>query len=575
MSSKNWFKEDRTWLEKEKKIIKENYPNFRLIENNELLYWEGDVVYEGEKYKLRIEYPFNYPYMRPDIFVLSETGEVLMDFETSHQYKDGRLCLFTNDGSPNDWKIEYTVKDVIDRFKNFLEDRTKPEFEDKHTSYFSRYYGQKDTEIIVIIPNEFRDFIIRNKYGMCNIAKLANLDGFFYIITQLESTENKENITIEQTDLWKSVRRGPDIIRGAWCFIGKPSPSFNNIKTNKSLCKMIKRKIKSLPSFDNHFPMLIVYKKGKIYSSVGYWMDLNRNDFYKKLPIYFDCEFKDLRQDIFKRTKNVIGAGLTILRNKTVICIGLGSIGSTIALELAKSGIERFILYDPDIIELSNLSKHICNIEDIGRFKVNAVKDLLKKRNPGVDVKCHANSPLNQGEIKNFINYLKNNEDTLIITSIAEHEEESIINELAVKNAVTVIYVTALGKAEYGRIFRVIPKKTACYECIGVWNSEEPDKYPSFKIKEEKDSLGEFAAYRHPGFPGVSIDVGFIGLFAARFALQTLLRNTEAKSLYPDVDVHHFIWSNRSGWIFNESLRVKEIDYPINSRCPVCQQNAI
>src|SRR5947208_205763 len=55
------------------------------------------------------------------------------------------------------------------------------------------------------------------------------------------------------------------------------------------------------------------------------------------------------------------------------LVVGLGSGGSTVALELAKSGIGHLILCDPDRLEEHNLVRHECDERYLGESKPRAV----------------------------------------------------------------------------------------------------------------------------------------------------------------------------------------------------------
>ncbi|MHA1221699.1 MAG: ThiF family adenylyltransferase [Candidatus Heimdallarchaeaceae archaeon] len=567
MENELWYKKDKGRLKKERERVKKKYPQFELKKDNETLYWQGEVEINGEKHKLKIIYPFLYPYQRPRLYVITENNEILMNFQTSHQLRDGSICLFTYDDGPNGWKWDYTVEEVINKFCQFLIDRGKSNFEAKHSSFYSRFYGIKETKIIVLVPAEFKSFILQYRFGKFIMKRVYN-NGRFFVVDKIYHDKKYKDITNSKE--WEKIITLPDEINGFWYYIKKPIPTFDLIKTNKTLINMIER-ICKIPRIDGQFPLLICYKSGRDYALIGYKLNLKEENVYHLPPRYFDVEFTSIYKDTFKRTKKVIKEGLDMLNNKTIIGIGLGSIGSSILLELSKSGVGNFILFDPDIVEFSNLSKHACDLRHIGMLKVEAMKDLLWRRNVRASIEGYDLSPLDERIINTFIECIKK-ENSIAVIAIAEHETEGALNRLLVKYNCPAIYVTALDNGYYGRVFRVIPYKTPCYECISIWNEEKPEEYPSLKttVENEQGSLGEFYAYRHPGFPGISVDVNFISLLAARLTLQTLLRNTSAIKLYPDIEYHHFIWSNREGWIFNQPLQLKVIDYPMAVNCPVC-----
>lgn len=68
-----------------------------------------------------------------------------------------------------------------------------------------------------------------------------------------------------------------------------------------------------------------------------------------------------------------------------VTVVGVGGIGSPVALALAKMGCPRLTLYDPDVIEPHNLPSQLYRVRDVGRPKVEALAEILRDYAP-VDV---------------------------------------------------------------------------------------------------------------------------------------------------------------------------------------------
>lgn len=64
--------------------------------------------------------------------------------------------------------------------------------------------------------------------------------------------------------------------------------------------------------------------------------------------------------------------------------IGCGSVGSTIAENLARCGVKKFTLWDFDTVESHNVVNQMFVQEDIGRMKVEALRDILLKINPDI-----------------------------------------------------------------------------------------------------------------------------------------------------------------------------------------------
>ncbi len=75
------------------------------------------------------------------------------------------------------------------------------------------------------------------------------------------------------------------------------------------------------------------------------------------------------------------------LGNATVLVIGLGGLGSPVALYLAAAGIGRLILNDFDAVELSNLQRQIAHADaSVGTPKVQSAAETLTALNPLVAV---------------------------------------------------------------------------------------------------------------------------------------------------------------------------------------------
>lgn len=69
--------------------------------------------------------------------------------------------------------------------------------------------------------------------------------------------------------------------------------------------------------------------------------------------------------------------------------VGCGSVGSTIAENLVRSGVTKMTLWDFDKVESHNIVNQMFRFKDIGRPKVDALKDLLLEIDPdcGDDIK--------------------------------------------------------------------------------------------------------------------------------------------------------------------------------------------
>ena len=70
------------------------------------------------------------------------------------------------------------------------------------------------------------------------------------------------------------------------------------------------------------------------------------------------------------------------LQAAKVAIVGLGGLGSNVALWLARLGVGQLLLYDFDKVELSNLNRQYYFLEDVGQYKATALLRHLKAVNP-------------------------------------------------------------------------------------------------------------------------------------------------------------------------------------------------
>lgn len=81
--------------------------------------------------------------------------------------------------------------------------------------------------------------------------------------------------------------------------------------------------------------------------------------------------------DIYTRQQDLLHKDF---KEESALVIGLGGIGSWVALDLALLGVGTLVLVDPDTIEASNLNRTLYKLTDITRKKTEATKDLISER---------------------------------------------------------------------------------------------------------------------------------------------------------------------------------------------------
>lgn len=90
----------------------------------------------------------------------------------------------------------------------------------------------------------------------------------------------------------------------------------------------------------------------------------------------------------FSRTELLIGTeALEKLKRSSVAIFGVGGVGSYTVEALARSGIGKLILIDPDKICLTNINRQIhATIDTVGKAKVAVMKERILQINPDIQV---------------------------------------------------------------------------------------------------------------------------------------------------------------------------------------------
>jgi sulfur carrier protein ThiS adenylyltransferase len=68
---------------------------------------------------------------------------------------------------------------------------------------------------------------------------------------------------------------------------------------------------------------------------------------------------------------------------------GLGGLGSSVAIALARLGVGELVVADYDMVEPSNLNRQQYFVDQIGKAKVEAIDENLRRINPYVKVQTH------------------------------------------------------------------------------------------------------------------------------------------------------------------------------------------
>jgi len=220
------------------------------------------------------------------------------------------------------------------------------------------------------------------------------------------------------------------------------------------------------------------------------------------------------------------------IQHASVLVIGAGALGSSIAEMLVRAGIGELTIVDRDYVEWSNLQRQQLYSEEDAKNKLPkaiAAKNRLLELNSSINI----NSFITDINAKNIDKFVK--EKTILIDATDNFETRMIVNDAAIKFGVPFIFGACV--ASYGITFPIIPGKTPCLNCV-------LEHIPS--LQDTCDTVGV-----------ISPIVQIITAFQVTSALK-LITGTEVIPLLQSYDV----WKNEKADINIQKLKHKN--------CPTC-----
>lgn len=144
----------------------------------------------------------------------------------------------------------------------------------------------------------------------------------------------------------------------------------------------------------------------------------------------------------------------------TATIVGVGSIGGSAAEALSTAGIGELILVDPDRLFEHNLPRHRLTERDLGRFKVNAMRDVLRARRPRRVVTALPYSVCDDADLLRPI-FAKSE---IIVCAADGVESRRVTNHLARRANTPLVLAAVFDDGAYGELIRVRPR-TGCLLC--------------------------------------------------------------------------------------------------------------
>lgn len=214
---------------------------------------------------------------------------------------------------------------------------------------------------------------------------------------------------------------------------------------------------------------------------------------------------------------------LKLLSQKRVGIIGLGSGGGFVALSLAMSGVQHFVLIDDDVVEPHNITRHVADLRYVGQNKAEAVADLIRHRNPQAQIEVRA------GRFEDHPDALADLD--IMVAAVDGENTKYAINQMCLKRHITAVYAGVYERGEGGDVVIIRPYDGPCYAC---WSQElRAGMVPARPGEAELDygMIGDNGTL--DAEPGLWLHVTKVASIQTDLILNEVLRGTEVHEEMP------------------------------------------
>lgn len=210
------------------------------------------------------------------------------------------------------------------------------------------------------------------------------------------------------------------------------------------------------------------------------------------------------------------GAGLLSpsLRQRSALVAGLGSVGSYLAEQLARSGVGGLRLLDPEPVEPANLSRTAYAAEDVGRPKTEALARRLLSVAPALRLDLH---PVRVEDLAPAeLDALVCGAD-LVVAATDDPAAQRALDRFAYARGRPAIFVGLYAGARGGEVILTVPERTPCYLCA------TRARHAAERTAGRVGRAADYGTGRLAGESALGADIQHVASAAAKLALSLLL----------------------------------------------------
>ena len=257
-----------------------------------------------------------------------------------------------------------------------------------------------------------------------------------------------------------------------------------------------------------------------------------------------------------------LGPGVEELAEKSVGIVGLGSVGSKLALTLARAGVGQFCLVDDDLLHPDNLVRHDSDWLHVGQHKVDAVADRIAVVNLSATVLRHRVRLVGQeSATTTAVATTALGRCDVVVDATANPDVFNLLAHVARQSKKPMVWVEVFGGGFGGLVARARPESDAEPFTLRQAMSDAGNRIAVAKdaavpavVRDYEVSAGD-----EPPLIAGDADTSILAHLAAEYILDTLSGREPSRFPYPGYYV-----GLRRAWIFDEPLQV----YPVEADAP-------
>jgi len=488
-------------------------------------FWKVDVAGETETYGLIVAIPWCFPDAFPRIYLSSSDYERLkplphVDRNRFVCTRDPRVCVL-NDRIPGE-AVEYLLKVAVATIDAGRSGKNRDDFKEEFLAYWN-----DDADCLVLSLFDPLDSPTQ--------LTVAELD------TQLFGSRQIITDDVRSAHEWlrpfgASLKPGGNEPALYLPLDAAPEPT---LRTNREVLDLLSGLseshqqvirqfrglviVASFPHRDDRVLFAWVHKRTKTRgfrnaspTPLRLRLGSSRDETIIKLHLH--------RMDADRLHRRTAGMEPDSRRSYHVALLGCGSLGSHLALDLAKSGVDRITLVDYETLKAENVPRHLCTMVEAAKApnKAHVLRDRLQQHCPHLQCDAHDTDVLNL--LKSGA--LELDSFSMIVCALGNLAVERRVDQLMGRGQVScgVAYTWIEPFGVGGHVLYVAPKGhdvfQRCFDETGHFRHSLVNNPEQF-VRREAGCQVSFLPYGH-------LDLRMFATMAARVILKSLRENTKS-----------------------------------------------